>query len=87
MQFDPKLAEKVAKAAVPEVSGLSGTEAGLVQSFVQVCSFLSQNPQSLSWRGRNVPDLGSQSGLEVLAQKYFARLPRFGFSRTTRHSA
>ena len=72
MQFDPKLAEKVAKAAVPEVSGLSGTVAGLVQSFVQVCSFLSQNPQSLSWRGRNVPDLGTQSGLEVLAQKYFA---------------
>lgn len=72
MQFDPKLAEKVAKAAVPEVSGLSSTEADLVQSFVQVCSFLSQNPQSLSWRGRNVPDLGTQSGLEVLAQKYFA---------------
>ncbi len=72
MQFNPKLAEQVAKAVAPAATGLSGSEAGLVQSFVQVCGFLSQNPQSLSWRGRQVPDWGTQMGLEALAQKYFA---------------
>lgn len=71
MQFNPKLAEEIAKAVAPATTELSGPEAGLVQSFVQVCSFLSQNPQSLSWRGRQVPDVTTPVGLEALARKYF----------------
>lgn len=72
MQFDPILAQRVAKAVASAATAASGNETGLVQSFVQVCRFLSQNPQSLSWRGRNVPDLATQAGVEALAQKYFA---------------
>lgn len=45
-------------------------EESLVGSFVTVCSYLLDNPESLSWRGHK-PDLSSNEGLEELARRYF----------------
>ena len=45
-------------------------EESLVDSFVTVCSYLHDNPESLSWRG-NKPDFNSTEGVEELARRYF----------------
>ena len=37
-------------------------EESLVDSFVTVCSYLHDNPESLSWRG-NKPDFNSTEGV------------------------
>lgn len=68
MPFDKSLAE---------IAGLKfcndqGEEIGLVSSFIEVCSFLDDNPDRFSWRSKNnIPSLHTQQGLEILAEKYF----------------
>ncbi len=69
MSFDKALAVLVAK----EYSNNQGEEAGLVEAFAEVCNFLADNPNSLSWRSRNnVPSVFTTAGLQGLAQKYFS---------------
>lgn len=54
-------------------------EQGLVAAFVEVCRFLSENPDRLSWRGKNKPNVTTQAGLERLAEKYFSGYRRSDF--------
>ncbi|NJN19092.1 MAG: SinI family restriction endonuclease [Oscillochloris sp.] len=69
MDFDKSLAVTVAA----EYSNDQGDEAGLVEAFAEVCNFLADNPNSLSWRSKgNIPSVFTSSGLQILAQKYFA---------------
>lgn len=42
----------------------------LTYPFQEVCKFLEQNPESLSWRGKNKPKLDDPEGVLKLAIKY-----------------
>ena len=53
-------------------NGLVPYDKTLEMQFVDVCSFLKENPERLSWRGKEKPNLNKLSGLEVLARKYIA---------------
>ena len=65
--FDENVARKVATAIA-----VGDDESFLIDSFVEVCRFLSQNQSSLSWRGKNKPSVFTQEGLNELAKSYFA---------------
>lgn len=67
MPFSPD----VARAVAANVSSDTGSEAGLVESFVTVCAFLNDNEDRLSWRGKTRPSVSSQQDLQRLADKYF----------------
>lgn len=68
MPFDTSLAEQ----ASLKFCNNQGKEAGLVTSFIEVCSFLNDNPDYLSWRSKNnIPSVQTQQALEILAEKYF----------------
>lgn len=54
-------------------------EQGLVSSFVEICRFLSENPERLSWRGKTKPNVETQAGLDRLAEKYFSGYRRSDF--------
>lgn len=54
-------------------------ERGLVVAFVEVCRFLSENPDRISWRGNAKPNVATQAGLERLAEKYFSAYRRSDF--------
>ena len=54
-------------------------EKGLVTAFVEVCRFLSENPDRLSWRGNAKPDVATQAGIDRLAEKYFSGYRRSDF--------
>ena len=47
------------------------SEDGLAESFAQICSFLSDNQDRMSWRGKNVPSVYTEDGLKILAERYF----------------
>ncbi len=55
------------------------TERGLVASFVEICRFLSEHPERLSWRGNTKPKVETQAGLDRLAKKYFSGYRRSDF--------
>lgn len=58
----------------------SNSELGLVESFAQICSFLSDNPESLSWRGNGVkPSVETEEGLQILCNRYFLSYKRSDF--------
>lgn len=57
-----------ALAANRIVSGAD--EGGLVESFVQICRFLHENPDRFSWRGANPPSTSNEDGLERLLTRY-----------------
>lgn len=65
--FDENVARKIAT----EIA-VGDDESFLINSFVEVCRFLSQNQSSLSWRGSNKPSVFTQKGLNKLAEAYFA---------------
>ena len=65
--FDENVARKVATAIA-----VGNNESFLIDSFVEVCRFLSQNQSGLSWRGDNKPSVFTQEGLNKLAERYFA---------------
>lgn len=56
-------------------------EKGLIDSFSNVCIFLSDNPNSLSWRGNNKPDVVAldDDSVRKLANKYFNGFRRSDF--------
>lgn len=76
MPFDKLLAEQTALKFCHN----QGDEVGLVKAFTEVCSFLDDNPDYLSWRSRtNIPSVQTQQGLEILAEKYFLGFRRSDF--------
>ncbi|WP_129627685.1 SinI family restriction endonuclease [Candidatus Oscillochloris fontis] len=67
MQFDKALPITVAC----QYCHNQGAESGLVEAFAEICHFLADNPQSLSWRSKqHLPSVFTISGLNVLAQLY-----------------
>ena len=66
--FDAKLAQQVAQSTWAH----SAAERELTEGFVQICRFLGQHPESLSWRGQHKPDVHTPTGLTSLAGKYWA---------------
>jgi len=67
MGFDPDVAREIASKHCDE----SGTEAGLIASFIGVCRFLNDNPDYLSWPTKNRPGTSTAADYELLASKYF----------------
>lgn len=55
------------------------SESGLIESFSQICNFLADNEDRLSWRGKNIPSVKTQAGLEVLAGRYFSSYRKSDF--------
>ncbi len=76
MVFD----EAMAQNAAVQYCDDQGDEQGLIQSFVQVCNFLYDNQDSLSWRSRtNIPSVQTDEGLRLLAKKYYSAYRRSDF--------
>jgi SinI restriction endonuclease len=48
------------------------SEDGLVESFSQICNFLADNPDRISWRGKSIPSVGAEAGLKIFAERYFS---------------
>ena len=72
--------ETLAHVTALNVGGDLAGEEGLTEAFVQVCNFLYDNPDRLSWRVKSgPPSLQNPEGLEVLAQRYFAAYRRSDF--------
>lgn len=68
MPFNPTSANEIALRHTNN----QGLEEGLASSFVDICRFLSENPERLSWRGKNKPSVLTDAGIERLASKYFS---------------
>ena len=51
----------------------------LIYPFGQICSFLRENPESLSWRGKNKPSLDDSDGIIALAKKFINGYTRSDF--------
>lgn len=64
--FDENMAREAAKKLTN-----NDNESFLIDSFVEVCRFLSQNQTALSWRGKNKPSIFTVEGLNKLAERYF----------------
>lgn len=63
-----------------EFTSNDGEELGLAESFSNICLFLQDNPESLSWRSKNNrPSLTSESGIKLIAQKYFSAFRKSDF--------
>lgn len=71
--------EKLAKEIVAEFVTDSEEKKGLDIAFVEICKFLSDNPDRLSWRSKNKPDMTKASGLKMLAEKFFKGYRRSDF--------
>lgn len=77
MRFNKKNAAKIAKKYC-----IDKDEQSLIDSFVEVCSFLSEFPTELSWRpskDKPKPSVTNNDGLEALAKKYFEGYRRSDF--------
>jgi SinI restriction endonuclease len=57
----------------------SNSEQNLVESFAQICSFLADNPDRMSWRGKNSPSIFDEEGLKILANRYFSSYRKSDF--------
>ena len=68
MSFDEELAKRV---VAEFVNNNNPEEKGLDIAFVEICRFLDDNPDRLSWRTKNKPILNDENGLKALAKKYF----------------
>jgi len=66
MNFNHKLAEEI---AIQECINID--EKSLVSSYVTICSYISQYPNKLSWRGNNKPNPCNEIGLKKLAKRYY----------------
>ncbi len=77
MSFDEKLAKEVVAEFVTD----NQQEKGLDEVFIEVCRFLYDNPDRLSWGGKveNKPSVTDESGLKVLAKKFFNGFRRSNF--------
>ena len=68
MNFNSELAFSIAL----DFTNDEGDEAGLANAFVEVCRYIHDNPDSLSWRSKsNYPSVLTSFGLRELAVKYF----------------
>ena len=56
---------------VAELSGKYLADEVLQTSFKIICRYLLKNPDRLSWRGKDKPDIQTESGLNTLGTKYF----------------
>lgn len=78
MSFNKKTARKIAEKIC-----INDDEKTLISSFVEVCSFLSEFPDELSWRTSKInpkkPDATTDEGLEMLANRYFEAYRRSDF--------
>lgn len=78
MSFNKKKAQKAAVNVC-----INDDEKSLIPSFVEVCSFLSEYPDELSWRTSKKnpikPDVESDDGLSTLAHRYFDSYRRSDF--------
>lgn len=69
--------EQTARGIAAQFSDNRGSELGLIESFVQVCKFLHDNPERFSGRNRsNIALILTESGLENLAKSYFTAYRR-----------
>jgi len=75
MKFNKQLARNIAK----QYTDNKGNEAGLINSFAEVCHFLHDNPKSLSWRSKKRPSIYTSAGIKVLAEKYFSAFRKSNF--------
>lgn len=73
--FDEELAQEV----VIEFVTSSEEERGLDVAFIEICRFLHDNPDRLSWRSKNKPNITNTSGLKILAKKFFNGYRRSDF--------
>jgi hypothetical protein len=48
-------------------------------AFIEICTFLYDNPDRLSWRSRNKPNVTDKNGLKALAKKFFNGFRRSDF--------
>ena len=72
--------EVMAQSVAAQYCNDQGKEQGLIDAFVQVCSFLYDNPDRLSWRSRtNLPSVETNQGLHILANKYYSAYRRSDF--------
>jgi len=78
LSFNKKTARKIAEKIC-----INDDEKTLISSFVEVCSFLSEFPDELSWRTSKInpkkPDATTDEGLEMLANRYFEAYRRSDF--------
>lgn len=56
-------------------------EQGLIDAFVQTCSFLYDNQDFLSLRGNNKPSIQTSEGIDRLATKYYSAYRRSDFPK------
>lgn len=75
MNFD----EQLIRDTVAEFITDNPKEKGLDIAFTEICRFLYDNPDRLSWRSRNKPSVIDKNGLKVLAEKFFNGFRRSDF--------
>lgn len=46
---------------------------GELNSFAELIDFLKEHPEYFGWRGKTVPDLNTEKGVEMVAEKYFSK--------------
>lgn len=51
----------------------------LSNSYKVICRYLIENPDKLSWRGKNKPNLNTEAGVRTLAIKYFTAYRKSDF--------
>lgn len=71
--------EELVKEAVAEFITDKPKEQGLDIAFIEICRFLYDNPDRLSWRSKNKPSVTDQNGLKALAEKFFNGFRRSDF--------
>lgn len=77
-EFSPDLASQIALTLTTN----TGNESNLADAFANICHFLHDNPNALSWRSqKNRPELTTASGLTRLAEKYFNGYRRSDFPK------
>jgi len=77
MSFDRKIARDIALEIATNQD-----EESMVDSFVEVCSFLNEFPDELSWRTSKTsprPDIQTVAGIEALANQFFQGYRRSDF--------
>lgn len=50
-----------------------------IEAFIKIIEFLKQNPQQLSWRGKDLPLVTHEYGVIKLAEKHFKALNKLDF--------
>jgi len=79
LDFNQSLAIQIAQ----RYSAADAAEYGLIDSFAEICRFLSDNPDRLSWCSRSIPSIYEADGLHVLAEKHFAGYRKSDFPTET----